>query len=191
MKTGHLVITLGLVALLAGCGSSPPSTFYALAPMRGAPQPGAPRVIEIRRPAVAGYLDRPEIVRRVVDYRLGVAATDRWGEPLDAMIGRVLALDLEQRAPGSSVYTEAGSITAPADAFVEVDLRRFEASDDGNVTLVAEVAVERAGERAPAVVRAVTLREAPPGGSTGALALTMSELLGQLSDQIAAMLRGS
>jgi uncharacterized lipoprotein YmbA len=148
-------------------------------------------VIEIRRPAVAGYLDRPEIVRRIVDYRLGVAANDRWGEPLDAMIGRVLAQDLEQRAPGSSVYTEAGSITAPADAFVEVDLRRFDVSDDGNVTLVAEVAVERAGEHAPVAVRSVSLHEAPAGGSTGALALAMSELLGKLSDQIAAILRGS
>jgi uncharacterized lipoprotein YmbA len=178
-----------VLALLTGCGSSPNATLYVLSPRGGAVEAAPPRVLEIRRPAVAGYLDRPEIVRHVVDSRVGVAAADRWGEPLDAMIGRVLAEDVEQRCPGVHAFVSDGAVTAAPDLVVELNVRRFDVDDDGSVRLVAEVALERDGEHAPPIVRGVELQG--PGGSstTEGQVRAMSDLLGRLADRIAQLLR--
>jgi uncharacterized protein len=189
MNVTAFAAALLLLAGATACGSSAPATFYALSPESGAVHPAPFHTVRLRRPGVAGYLDRPEIIRRIVDFRLGLVDTDRWASPLDEMLGRVLAQDLQQRLPGSSVFTEDGAITADADATVEVDVRRFDVGDSGEVNLVAEVALEKQGTHAAAGTRAVTLRQTPTAGSTTALVHTMSDLLGQLADQIAALLR--
>jgi uncharacterized lipoprotein YmbA len=210
VKARTRVSTLaGLLALATGCGSSPEPIFYALSPTRGVvqaqapavpPPPasqgasaapsGVPHAIRIRRPGLAGYLDRPEIVRRVVEFRLGVASNERWGEPLDMMVARVLAEDIQQRVPGASVFTAEGAITADPDATVEVDVQRFDVGETGEVNLVAQVAVERGATHTAAATQAVRLGARPKGDTTAALVATMSDLLGQMADQIAAMLRG-
>jgi uncharacterized lipoprotein YmbA len=192
MSARRLFATAAGVAICAGCGSSPNSTFYALVPTgaeAAAGAPSAPRSIKVRRITIPGYLDRPEIVRKVVDYRLGIAPNERWGEPLDEMLGRVVAQDLESRLPGSSVFSESGSITTDPQATVEVDIRRFDVDDRGEVSLVAEVAVESKGSRAAPASTAVTLHQAPKDSSTTALVATMSELVAALSSRIAAVLR--
>jgi uncharacterized lipoprotein YmbA len=176
-----VAIAIGAV-LLGGCGSSPNSTFYALSPTQGAAQKGAPHAIKVRRVTIPGYLDRPEIVRRVVDFKLGIDQYERWGEPLDAMLGRVLAADIELRTPGSTVFTEDGSITA--------DLRDFAVGAGGEVNLDAEIAVERGTTHDAASSQGVSLRKFPKDGSTASLVSAMSDLLGQLGDRVAAMLHG-
>jgi uncharacterized lipoprotein YmbA len=182
-------LAFALATALAGCGSSPEPTFYALAPTPGAAA-GAPlRTVRLRHPGLPGYLDRPEIVRRESNYRLGMTASDRWGEPLDAMLARVLAEDLQDRLPGSVVYTEDGAITAEPDATVEVDVRRFDVGADGTANLRAEVAVARGDAHGPPAALAVALAERPTAPSTGALVEAMSGLLGQLADRIALTLR--
>jgi uncharacterized protein len=174
-----------------GCGSSPPSAFYALSPENGAAHPAPFHTIKFRRPGIAGYLDRPEIVKKIVDHRLGVVDTDRWAAPFDEMLGRILAQDVEQRLAGSVVFTEDGAITADADVTVEVDIRRFDVGDGGEVNLVAEVAMERGDTHAPAGTRAVHLSETPNGAGTPALVSAMSDLLGKLADEVAVLVRAT
>jgi uncharacterized lipoprotein YmbA len=181
------------VLVIAGCGRSPDATFYALSPSAGqvgGQPPAGTKSIQLRRPGLAGYLDRPEIVRRLVDYRLGVAANERWGEPLNVMIGRVVAQDLSQRLGGVSVFTEDGAITADADATVEINIEKFEADGDGTVQLVAQLAIERGTSHAATGSRVIRLSARPQGGSTSAMVRAMSDLLGQMSDQVAAAVRG-
>ncbi len=185
----------GLAAFaIAGCGSSPPSTFYALAPVQArvdgqaSPQAG-PRTIRVRRPSIPGYLDRPQIVRRVVDYRLGVASNDRWGGPLDEMMGRVLAQDIELRLPGSSAYNEDGAITSEPDATVSVNVQRFEIGADGDLLLAAEVEVEGSGDHAASATRSVRLVARTADGTAAGVVGGMSDLLGRLAGEIAGMLR--
>jgi uncharacterized lipoprotein YmbA len=187
-----------LAAALAGgvltsaCGASPESTFYALGPVDvapGAPKQIGPRAVRVRRPGIAGYLDRPEIVRRVADHRLGLTADERWGEPFDAMVGRVLAQDLQARIPGASVFTDDGAISAHPDAIVEVDVQRFDAGEDGTLTLFAEVAIETNPGHKTSTTRSVRLTAPPPGPKTAALVAAMSTLLARLADQVAAFLR--
>ncbi|GAC1337134.1 MAG: PqiC family protein [Acetobacteraceae bacterium] len=177
------------LALLASCASPEPS-YYTLAPIRGQAQPGGPALVELRRPGLAGYLDRPEIVRANSAYQLRLAGGERWGEPFGDMVGRVLAENLNTRLPGTSVFTSAGSISAEANATLEVDVQRFDVDAGGQVTLAAQVAVSRGRSRGNAVTRAIRLTTTPAGPSTAELVGAMSAALGQMADQIATLLRG-
>ena len=181
-----------LLALLASACTSAEPTYYTLAPTPPATPaalpPKAPRTVELRRPGLAGYLDRPEIVRAGGDYQLRVAGGERWGEPLGDLIGRVAAENLTTRLPGLSVFTQAGGITSEADAVIEIDVQRFDAETGGPVTLLAQVAVRR-GRRGAPLSQTVRLQAAPAGTTTRDVVAAMSKALGELSDTVAEMVR--
>ena len=158
-------------------------------PVAGASGTGGPRTVQLRRPGLAGYLDRPEIVRGGGPYRLDVAGTERWGEALGDLIGRVTAENLAARLPGATVFTEAGSITADPDATVELDVQRFDADASGQVVLLAQVSVQRGREREGASTRTLRLTAVPASAGTADLVAAMSRALGQLADEAAGMLR--
>ncbi len=183
------VIPVLVASLLAGCGSSKEPTLYSLASRPGQQQAGAPRLVELRRPGIAGYLDRSVIVTKVASYKLRMDADERWAEPLGDMIGRVLQQDLSTRLAESNVFVEAGAISAVPDAIVSVDITRFDAADDGRVTLQAQVIVERLGTARKQTARALSFNAVPKNGDTGELVATMSNLVSDLSDALAAMLR--
>ena len=48
-------------------------------------------------------------------------ANDWWGEPLGAMLSRVLVEELGQRLPQSTVISETGAVSAPPDATIDTE----------------------------------------------------------------------
>ena len=60
---------------------------------------GGPKVIVLQQIGLARYLERSQIVRSSENYRLDVMPNDWWGEPLGAMLSRVLIDELSQRLP--------------------------------------------------------------------------------------------
>jgi len=183
------ILLFALALCLAAC-TSPEPNFYTLAPVRGAGVPGGPPLVQLRRPGLAGYLDRSDIVRTGSPYQLKLASGERWGEPFGDMVGRVLAEDLSSRLPGSSVFTSAGAISALPDATIEVDVQRFDADPSGQVVLLTQVAVERGRNRGSAATRTIRITVTPASGTTADLVAAMSAALGQSADQIAAVVRG-
>lgn len=177
---------LTLAAVLASC-SSPNPKLYVLAMLPGKTHHGAPAAIDLRAIAIAHYLERSQIVRSSEGYRLDVLSNEWWGEPLDAMMGRILVQELNQRLPGSTVYSDSGAISTPADATVEINLQRFDLDRDGDVLMAAQIAVE--GKRSAS--RAVALKRRPEDGTTPALVAAMSAAVAQLADTIAEMLAGT
>ncbi|MDT7951956.1 MAG: PqiC family protein [Acetobacteraceae bacterium] len=182
-------LVLATPALLVAACSSPDPSYYTLAPIRGAALPGAPSLVELRRPGIAGYLDRSEITRSNTPYQLKVATGERWGEPFGDMVGRVLAEDLNSRLAGSSVFTSAGAISADAGARVEIDIQRFDADAGGQIVLAAQVAITRNNNRAEPITRPIRVMITPAGPSTAAYVAAMSQALARASDDIAALLR--
>jgi len=178
---------LALLATLAmsGCGSSPEPIFFTMSPTRGETRTSWARVVEIRKPALAGYLDRSEIVRRVVAFRLRVASGESWSEPLAEMVGRVLGDDLATRLPGSTVFGEAGPISLDPDAVVSLDVQRFDVDEGGSVTLVAQFTIERPPSHSAIRGRRTELQAKLAGADTAALVGAMSNLMGRLADVIA------
>ena len=178
-----------LLAAVSGCASASTS-YFALAPVPGTPATGGPAAIEVRQPGIAGYLDRNGIVRGDNDYKLDVASTQVWGEPLGDMLGRVMAEDLAQRLPGTQVTAAQGVISARPDLLVELQVDRFDSGHDGTLTLAAQVSVLRARDRAPLMTRSFRLTAPNPPAGTAELVARMSGLLGQLSDRTAEMVAG-
>ena len=84
-----LLIASGLALTLAAC-SSPNPVLYTIAPVSGAVQSGGPKVVALQQISTARFLERLEIVRSSENYRLDVMENDWWGEPLGAMLSRVL-----------------------------------------------------------------------------------------------------
>jgi len=184
----QLAKLLVLASALAGC-TSPDPNFYTLQTVPGPVLAGGPASVEVRRPGLAGYLDRSDIVLKQADYRLATNSQQRWGEPLGDMIGRILTQDLSQRLPGSSVFVQSGAITADPQARVEVDILNFDADGTGGVVLNAQVAVEIGITHRPAAAHHVALRGEVSGPGAQALVATMSGLLGELADQVASDVR--
>lgn len=183
MNLSRRSVLLALAALPAAC-SSPNPTLYVLASIPGPTLTGAPRVVQLRAIGIPHYLERSQIVRSSEGYRMDVLSNEWWGEPLDAMMGRILVEELNQRLPGATVYGDAGAISTPPDATVEINLQRFDLDRDGAVLLAAQIAVD--SKRIAS--RGVTFTVQPSDTTTGALVAAMSSAVGQLADTVAGML---
>ncbi|HEU5048061.1 MAG TPA: PqiC family protein [Rickettsiales bacterium] len=179
---------LALCVLLLGtaCKSREPD-YYTLSSVPGKPLPGQHLTLKLRRPAIDITLDRPQMVRMDSTYRIKYDNGAQWSEPLDRMLERVLAQDIEERLPGSVVVTESGQMVTEADGAIDLDVRQFGVGADGRAIVQAVSLVSRTGEK-NGVPHSVMLTGGQ--GSTGkAAAQSLSELLGELSDKIAADVR--
>jgi uncharacterized lipoprotein YmbA len=176
--------TIALLAMLPAACASPNPTLYVLAPVAGAVQGGAPATIQLRAISLARYLERSQIVRSSEGYRMDVLSNEWWGEPLDAMIGRILVQELSQRLPGSTVYSDSGAISARPDATVEINLQRLDLDRDGAVLLNAQIAVTGRVPRS----RGVSFTVRPSGNSTQELVAAISTATAELADSVTALL---
>lgn len=181
------ITTLLLLALLAGCASPPPPALFTLAAVPGATLPAKAGGIELRQVGLAGYLDRNDIVRSAAGYQLSLTTNQRWAEPLGKMLDRVLAQNLAQRLPNSTVFTESGAIQGNAALIVEINIQRLDADADGAVVLQAQVGLRPDGRKQSPRTDSIRLTARPAGPGTPELVATMSGLLGQLADRVAAM----
>ena len=183
-------IPLGVVLLaLVACGSSKEPALYALEAKAGSPARGGPHLVELRRPAIAGYLDRENIVTKVQNYRLDVNTGERWAEPLGDMVGRVLSRDLSSRLTDTQVILENGAVSAIPDATIAVIVQSFDELGDGKVKLIAQVVIESAAPPHNSQVQTYELMAQESGSNTEALVATMSALLGELAERIAVTVR--
>jgi uncharacterized lipoprotein YmbA len=177
---------LALAAALTAC-SSPNPVLYTVAPAQGPVQTGSPKVIALQQIALPRYLERSQIVRSSENYRLDVMSNDWWGEPLGAMLSRVLIDELSQRLPQSTVFGESGAVTASPDATVELNIQRLDEDASGNVVLQAQASVNFKGQRAPAL-RGFRSVVRPPAADTPGEVAAISTAVGQLADGLASML---
>jgi uncharacterized lipoprotein YmbA len=186
------LFALLMVAAWLGCARSPSPVFYALSARPGAALSSRALTIEVRRPGLPSYLDRPHIVRRVTAEQLSLDADEHWGAPLQEMVTTTLVDELSERLPACTVFSEAGAISPPPDARVEIEVSRFELNAAGAVELQAEVAVSWSDAPQGTHVARYVLHSQPASTGTADLVASMSVALGKLSDSIAqAVLRGS
>ncbi|MGA2080012.1 MAG: PqiC family protein [Holophaga sp.] len=181
------------LAVCLGClkpGSSPPVVFHTLAPIQ-APAPPAPRstlaveVMPVRLPEV---LLRPQMVV-ARGSALELSETQRWGNPLDRDMQRVLAQNLALLLGSDAVVPSPYGERVAAAFRVDVDVQRWDARDGGELVLEAVWMVSPAAGGKALLVRHTSLREPVPGADADALAAAHSRVLGALSREIAEGLR--
>lgn len=99
------LLCLLLIALCGACiqlgGEPQPQHFFLLSPLAQTdPQPGPEIRLQLSELGFPSYLDRPQIVSRNDQGQLVIAASDRWGEPLQENLQRVVKENLQRRING-------------------------------------------------------------------------------------------
>jgi uncharacterized lipoprotein YmbA len=187
-RRGMMVLSLAGTVLVAAC-SSPNPRLFTLAPVPGVAKGGGPRVVLLHQIVVARYLERPEIVRSSDNYRLDVMAIDAWGEPIGAMLGRVLAENLSQRLPGTTVIGSDSAVAAKEDASVGVNIQRMDIDASLALVLSAQASVTFTDSRRASEMRSLNTKVPVSAATVGEEVRGGSIALGRLADEIAAMLR--
>ncbi|GEM_PF-2642293 len=128
-----LIPSLLLLALLAGCSSTPPSEFFLLHPLSpkaAAPAEGAtPTRIQLESVELPGHLERPVLLSRPSPGRVAFSDFERWGEPLGENIQRVMELNLLNLRQGDTIRRAPLRFKGDPDALVFLDVLDF--SQDG------------------------------------------------------------
>ena len=184
MKRAVLFLALSLAA----CGTSPEPDYYDLAAVNGTPLPGIALAIKIQRPSLPDYLDRPDIVREESAYQYKIDEMRRWAEPLDRMFERLLAEDLRQRLPDSTILSESDTGTTDLRYVIETNIEQFNATGKDEASFKAVLSISDKTAATPIKPRRIELT-ASSGDSTPALAAALSNLVGEYADQIQAALQ--
>ncbi|WP_174300563.1 membrane integrity-associated transporter subunit PqiC [Caulobacter sp. S45] len=189
-RAASLAVLLASGALLAGCASAP-TRFFTLDPV-GPAQPlaaayaGPPvKVLAVNIPPA---LDREELVSENMPGEVRVHDLEHWEAPLGLTARQVLVQDLAGRLP-------AGAVLGPASpggdgvATLSIDIVSFRAGPDG-AQMQASWNAALPAASGPLVFRSPLMTLRGPGAPLdgAATAQAFSFLLGQISDQIAAVL---
>ncbi len=181
------VSVLSVAAMLAACTSSPVPVLFTIAPVPASARRGGPRVVVLQQVVLARYLERQQVIRSSENYRLDVMSNDWWGEPLNAMLGRVLVDELGQRLQGSTVLSENSGISSSPDATIELNVQRLDKDASGTLILQAQAGVTFKGKGSP-VLRAFRFTVVPPAPDVTGEVAAISTAVGQLADGLAEML---
>jgi len=130
------------------------------------------------------YLDRPQIVTRVGRNQLALGEFDRWAEPLQDNVLRVLAENLALLIPTEQILLHPWPRSATLDYQVSTEVLHFDGWLGGESTLLARWSILDGAER-ELFTRLVHLH-APTGGQDyEAMVVAMNQLLEALSRDIA------
>ena len=191
LNPGIAAISLLSLLLLCGCTSKSPN-YYVLHSL----QSEAPNVrvtksesdltIGVGPVKIPEYLDRPEMTTRSSPDSLQFAEFDKWAEPLEKNLARVLAenLSILLSTDRVVVFPWPGSMHVLYQ--VTVDVAQMEYAPDGKALLVAGWSVfGNDGQKLLAIKRS---RIIVPVQSTGfeAIAAAQSRAVGDMSREIAA-----
>lgn len=191
IRTTRAVQTICVLLFVGACGSSPPVRYYDLEALETGYSPdkvGASNVGvgPLRTP---DYLSRPRMVTRTADATIVVNDFERWVEPLDESVHRVIARNLD------ALLDDAVVVSFPYTHIMYLDYRvvgrvdRFDADADGLAVLEVQWGIISSADEI--LVRPRRARyEARSSRETGyaAIAHAMSQVLQQFSHEVAAEL---
>ena len=130
------------------------------------------------------YADRPQIVSfSVNDEKLNIDETNRWGEDLDIMLQRVIAADLRAYLPRAAIKPRT-SLLEKYRYILNVSVVKFDLIDDNQAYFEALWTV-KSGNTFNIICKGKTLLNMPVDGGYNDYVKVMSDMIGQMSKQIA------
>ena len=186
-RTLH-ALSLVLVAVTAGCGTSATARFYTLTATATSDGAAATRAAVVVGPvSVPASVDRPQFVVQVAPNRVEIDEFNRWAAPLNDAIAQVVANNLAVLLGTADVGTAPLAGVRPTHR-VALDVQRFE-TVQGEAAVVDVVwAVRPTAGGDPRAGRTMA-REPAPGNNFDALAAAHSRALAQVSRDIATAIR--
>jgi uncharacterized lipoprotein YmbA len=129
-----LLLTLAALASSGCLRSTEPANFYQLQPLaasRPLPANVRPAVVGVGPIKLASYLDRPQIVVAEGRNRLQLDEFQRWSEPLQENLTRVLAENLSRLHPADHVIIYPWHRTDAPELQLEARIDRFHTDGSG------------------------------------------------------------
>jgi len=190
LNSGNGAILLFSLLLLCGCASKG-TNYYVLHSLQNeAPDVKTTRAqndltIGVGPITIPEYLDRPQMAARSTPYSLQFAEFDKWAEPLEKNLARVLAdnLSILLSTDRVVVFPWVGSVHVLYQ--VTVDVAQMEYTPDGKALLAAGWSVF--GNDSAKLLAIKRSRIIVPVESTGfeAIASAQSRAVGEMSREIA------
>ncbi|MFT5711395.1 MAG: putative lipoprotein YmbA [Halioglobus sp.] len=182
-----LIIALSLPLVLLGCGSTPASNYYLLSAQAQQTPSGNSPAVGVGPIEIPQYLNRHAMVFNRDGNRLHIASFERWAEPLDSSILRVVRQNLASMLNTQDVQAFPWSKSSRPEYGIAVTILNLDANND-SAELVAEWHLSRPQSEETLMRRIDTLQVNLPAGEVSAaeVAAAYSELLYQLSGKIAA-----
>lgn len=181
----HLAVITSMAVLLAACGSSPRNNHYVLTSEVGQPPTGDTPSLGIGPIHIPEYLNRNALVFSEKGNQLEVSSTQKWAEPLESGIQRVMAINLAVSLDTQNIRYFPWEPKRTPDYGVSISVLKLDANDD-RATLAAEWRLYQPDSRETVARRITSLHLPLPDGPLlpEQIAPAYSELLGQLSQQI-------
>lgn len=177
-------IATTLLALAAGCGTSPPSRFYTLTPTVAPAAATSSLVIAVGPVTIPGVVDRPEFVVSNGPNEVRIDDFNRWASPLQDGLTRAFADNLAAILGTPKVIRFPQPIAVEPDYRVVVEVRSFESSPGEAATLDAIWTVRRAKDGRTQTGR-TSVREPVAEKGYDALAAAHSRAVARASRDVA------
>ncbi len=178
--------------LLSGCfgGYSPESRFYTLQSVENVEKVSNKNIsVGVDLPELPEYADRPQFVSFSVNgSKINIDELNRWGEDLDIMLQRVIAADLRSYLPNANVKANT-SLLEKFRYIVDVTITKFEMIEDSEAYLEALWSIKN-GSSLNILRKGKTSLNMKIEDETEGYSLAMSEMIAQMSGQIAKSLVG-
>lgn len=187
----HALILLCLVLAFSGCSGSEANRYYLL--KAEAPQdpsclgtPSGPD-LGVGPVKIPDYLNRYQIVSRTTGSGVIIAQFDRWAEPLDSGISRVMAEDLSRLLCARTIHLFPWKAGTAIDYRVEAEILRLDGTAGGEAVLDAQWSVSRVGqERKVLMTRIFRVTEKTGQDGYDGIARAHNSMIGLLNREIAA-----
>ncbi len=194
----HKLLSLSLIAvttLLSACSSSPDANFYTLNTIdRNATRPTATMktpnvVVKVGPVSIPDTLDQSQLVSRTGKNRLKIDEYNLWSGDLQSDIQRIIGENISILLPTDQVTLSQEIILSPVDFQVIVNVREFDGSLGGIVTLNADWVVAHKGKEKSVIAKKSVLQESTDGVDYQAYVAAQSQLLEELSREISDEIR--
>lgn len=192
-----LAVPCAMLMILAGCARSQPSKFYVLNAQASPGARGSETVVAsglsigVGPVKVPDYLDRVQIVTRTTSNTLELAEFDRWAEPLDQSLPRILAEDLRLLFPDDNVSVFPWPSSTRVDYQVVVEVIQFDAILGQRAWLEARWTILTEAGKQVLLRRNTSISEPAGGPSHEVLVSAWSKALAGLSHEIASSIRSA
>jgi uncharacterized lipoprotein YmbA len=181
------------VVSMGGCSSTAPSRFFELSPVTEsvstAEEWKGSFTVGITRIGIPDYLDRPQIATRIGPNEIQYDEFNRWAGPLKENFSRCLQANLAKLLGPEKVIIDTWLSMVPVDYQIWVEVIRFDAGPQGDVTLTAKWALYRQDEKNLLMTKNMTLIEKANSPGYEAMVSAGSRAIAVLSYEIAEAMR--
>lgn len=192
-----LVFTLSVIAI-GGCLSvpnSPPARFYMLSALDkkiSSQTYEIPQdvIIVVGPVKIPEYQNRPQIVTQNKDNMLKFSEFDRWGEPLDAALERIIFNDLIVMLPTATLGMFPCNFTIPVNYQVIANVTQLQSRLDKDLLFEVDWTIIDAKKNTMLLTRRSQFRQAINPHNYSGLAGALSTVCASLSSEIVQALQG-